>query len=344
MNVIQNATLQDIASEVGISASTVSRALTGHPGISDRTRSQVLEVASRLGYTKFKDKLAAENDNQRRGLVGLVVAALHNAFYPYLVDWIHDELDAQGFDTILIVDEVFGVGSSRKIESLIDTSIDGVVFATASIGSPTVDFLIERNIPTVLVIRSNKRHNVDVVESDNYMIGVEALRHLLELGHTRIGFIMGPKNTSTSFDRYVACRQELEKVQIPPSDELVVWGSYSHDGGYSGIVRLMNSSNPPTAVFCANDIIAIGALDACHKLGLQVPGDISIIGVDDIPMASWSIIGLTTVRQSIREIGTLAAQRIVTRIRGETDDGIYHDILPTSIVRRGTTAPPRNLT
>ncbi len=341
MNNIQNATLQDIATEVGISASTASRALTGHPGISERTRSRVLEVASRLGYTKFKNKMTVGNNSQRRSLVGLVVAALHNAFYPYLVDWIHDELDAQGFDTILIVDEVFGVGSSRKIESLIDTSIDGVIFATASIGSPTVDFLLERNIPTVLVIRSNKRQNVDVVESDNHMIGVEALGHLLELGHKRIGFIMGPKNTSTSLDRYVACRQELERANILPSDDLVVWGSYSHDSGYSGIVQLMNSSNPPTAVFCANDIIAIGALDACHKIGIDVPGDISIIGVDDIPMASWSIIGLTTVRQSIREIGTLAAQRIVTRIRGEIDDGIYHDILPTSIVRRGTTAPPR---
>lgn len=341
MKDIHSATLQDIAFEVGISTSTVSRALTGHPGISDRTRSRVLEVAARLGYTKFKNKLAVDNVSQRRGLIGLVVAALHNTFYPYLVDWIHDELDAQGFDTILIVDEVFGVGSSRKIESLIGTSIDGVIFATATIGSPAVDFLVERKVPTVLVIRSNKRNNVDVVESDNYMVGVEGLGHLLELGHKRIGFIMGPKDISTSYDRYVACRQELEKVQIPLTGDLVVWGSYSHDGGYSGIVRLMNSQNPPTAIFCANDIIAIGALDACHKLGLEVPRDVSIIGVDDIPMASWSMIGLTTVRQSIREIGTLAAQRIVTRIRGETDDGIYHDILPTSIVRRGTTAPPK---
>ena len=338
MSALQNATLQDIASEIGISASTASRALTGHPGISDKTRARVFETASRLGYTKFKTK-AVDNTSQRRGLVGVVVAALHNSFYPYLLDWIHDELDAQGFDTILMIDEVFGVGNSRKIQSLIDTSIDGVIFATASIGSPTVDFLVERNIPTVLVIRSNKRQNVDVVESDNHMVGVEAIHHLLELGHRRIGFIMGPKNTSTSFDRYIACSQELEKVNVYQSEDLVVWGSYSHDSGYSGIVRLMNSSKPPTAVFCANDIIAIGALDACHKLGIGVPGDISIIGVDDIPMASWSLIRLTTVRQSIREIGTLAAQRIVTRIRGETDEGICHDILPTSIVRRSTTAP-----
>ena len=335
-------TLKDIAIQVGISTATVSRALAGHPGISDETRNRVLESATQLGYKKNKKlEYPRGNNKNLRGVVGVVVAALHNAFYPYLVDWIHDELDAQGFDTILIVDEVFGTGNSRKIETLIDASIDGVIYATASIGSSTVDFLVERKIPTVLVIRSNKRENVDIVESDNNMIGVEAINHLLELGHRRIGFIMGPKNTSTSLDRYVACIKELKKANINPPEDWVVWGSYSHDHGYSGIVSLMNSANLPTAVFCANDLIAIGALDACHKFGIKVPEDVSIIGVDDIPMASWSIIGLTTVRQSIREIGRLSAQRIVTRIRGEPDDSIYHDILPTSIVRRGTTAPPK---
>lgn len=331
-------TLREVASEAGVVESTVSRALTDQPGIADDTRARVLEVAQRLGYKR--PRKSAGSATEQRGLVGVVVAALHNAFYPYLVNRIHDELDALGYGMILIIDELSESGSRQKIRSLVDTSLDGVIFATASIGSSAVDLLVKRRIPTVLVIRSNKRGNVDVVESDNYMAGVEATHHLLELGHRRIAFILGPQNTSTSLDRYTGCMSELKATGLCPTDAHVIWSTYSHDAGYSGIVQLRNLPNPPTAVFCANDVIAIGALDACRKLGLAVPEDISIIGVDDIPMAGWSMISLTTVRQSTREIGTLAARRVATRIEGRSDNGVSHDILPTSIVLRRTTAPP----
>lgn len=332
------ATLRDIASEAGVSESTASRALSGHPGIADDTRHRISEIAERIGYRKSRKRTRESID--RRGLIGVVVAALHNSFYPHLVSQIHDELEALGFDTILIIDDTLGFGSGRKLQSLIDTSLDGVIFATASIGSTAVDFLVEHRIPTVLAIRSNKRGNVDVVESDNHMAGVEAARHLIELGHRRIGFILGPRDTSTSLDRYSGCLKECEAAGFNPLEDHVIWSSYSHDAGYSGIVRLVNSPAPPTAVFCANDVVAMGAIDACYKLGVAVPEDVSIIGVDDIPMASWSMIGLTTIRQSIREIGILAARRIVMRVNGKGPEGVCHDILPTSIVRRRTTAPP----
>lgn len=331
-------TLRDVASEAGVSESTASRALSGYPGIANDTRNRIFQIAEQLGYKKSRRRMGESND--RRGLIGVVVAALHNSFYPSLVSQIHDELEALGFDTILIIDDTLDFGSGRKLQSLINTSLDGVIFATASIESPAVDFLVEHRVPTVLAIRSNKRGNVDVVESDNYMAGVEAARHLIELGHYRIGFILGPRDTSTSVDRYSGCLKECEAAGFDPLEDHVIWSGYSHDAGYSGIVRLMNTPNPPTAVFCANDVIAMGALDACHKLGFAVPEDVSIIGVDDIPMASWSIIGLTTIRQSIREIGILAARRIVTRVNGKGPESVCQDILPTNIVRRRTTAQP----
>ena len=332
------ATLRDIASEAGISESTVSRALSGHPGIAEDTRNRIFEIAERLGYRKSRKR--TRGSIKHRSLIGVVVTDLQNSFYSQLISLIHDELEVLGFDTILIIDDTWGFGSGQKLQSLIDTSLDGVIVTTALIGSPAVDFLIEHQIPTVLAIRSNKRGNVDVVESDNHTAGIEAARHLVELGHRRIGFIFGPRETSTSLDRYSGCLEECETAGFTPPKDHIIWGNYSHDAGYSGIVRLMNSPNPPTAVFCANDVLAMGALDACHKLGFSVPEDVSIIGVDDILMASWSMIRLTTIRQSMREIGLLAARRIVMRVKGKGPEGVCHDILPTSIVRRHTTGPP----
>ena len=328
-------TLRQVASEAGVAESTASRALADHPAIADVTRLRVLEAARRLGYQRSR-----RSPVERSGLIGVVVGALHNPFYPYLANRIHDELEALGYGMILIIDELSDSGSGRKLQSLVDTTLTGVIVATASVGSPAVDVLVERGIPTVLAIRSNKRNNVDVIESDNHLTGVEAIRHLVELGHRRIAFLLGPQNTSTSIDRYGGGMAGLEEAGLVANKEHVIWGAYSHDAGYSGIVQLAKQPEPPTAVFCANDIIAIGALDACRKLGFAVPEDISIIGVGDIPMADWSMIGLTTMRRSIREIGTLAARRVVMRIEGGDDGSASHTILPTSIVRRRTTAPP----
>jgi len=329
-------TLKHVASVAGVAASTASRALTDHPAIAEDTRARVHEAARRLGYRKSRKPAAEQSD-----LVGVVVGALHNPFYPYLANRIHDELDALGYGMILIIDELSDSGSGRKLRSLVDTPLSGIIVATASVGSPSVDLLVERGIPTVLAVRSNKQDNVDIIESDNRMAGVGAIRHLVELGHRRIAFLLGPRNTSTSIDRYRGGVAGLEEAQLSVNEGHVIWGAYSHDAGYSGIVQLVNHPEPPTAVFCANDIIAIGALDACRKLGFAVPEDISIVGVGDIPMADWSMIELTTMRRSMREIGTLAARRIVMRIEGRQDGGITHTILPTSIVLRRTTAPPK---
>lgn len=338
MDETSQTTLRDVASEAGVAESTASRAIAGHPGVAESTRERILNVAKKLGYRRSRK--SASEASGRRGLVGLVVGALHNSFFSIVVDRIHAELDTLGYDAMLIVDESVDTGSRQKIQSLIDTAFDGIILTTAIVGSPTVDFLVERRIPTVLAVRSNKLGNVDVVESDNRMAGIEAARHLLELGHRRIGLVLGPQEVSTSMDRYEGCIEELDRASLRPPESHMIWGSYSHESGYSGLVRIMNTSSPPTAVFCANDVIAIGALEASRKMGLAVPGDLSIVGIDDIPVASWSMVGLTTVRQPIAEIGTRAVRRLVDRIGHGRIDGVHHDILPTSLVRRNTTAPP----
>lgn len=334
----RKATLRDVATKAGVAESTVSRALTGSIAVAEDTRARIFEVAERLNYaTPRRSKPALP---ERKGLVGLVVAALHNSFYPYLIERIHDELDALGYDLVLIIDDISSAAAGRKIQGLIETAIDGVIFTTSAVESPAVELLVGRGIPTVLAVRSNKRGNVTVVESDNQMAGKEAVTHLAALGHTRMGFLLGPKDTSTSLDRFAGAQEAARASGLEIADEHVLWGSFSHESGYSGLVHLMGMNNRPTALFCGNDVVAIGAMDAASKIGIVVPRDLSIIGVDDIPMASWSMISLTTVRQSIAEIGTLAARRVAKQIELGGNQQITHDILPTSLVRRATTDRP----
>ncbi len=334
-------TLRDVAKAAGVAESTVSRALAGNGQISDRTRNLVAEAAASLGY-ELPSRGQSDASRGRHGVIGVVVAALHNSFYPYLVDKLHDELDELGYDMVLVIDELTRNRAGRKIRTLIDL-LDGVIVTTATIGSPMVEFLIERNMPTVLAIRSNQRHDVDVIESDNLNAGAEAMQHLVELGHRKFGFLLGPETTSTTVNRLKGARNVLDRNNIVFDKQSVIWGEFTHEAGYSGLLQLMRRPNPPTAVFCANDVVAIGALEACHKMGLAVPADVSLIGVDDIPMASWQMISLTTVRQPISEIGSLAARLIADRISVGNQKPPSHHILPTSIVRRATTGPARTL-
>ncbi len=331
--------LRDVALAAGVAESTASRALAGNGQLAERTRQKVLKAAEQVGYelTERTRKRPA-GDTGRRGAVGVVVAALHNSFYPYLVDRLHNELDELGFDMVLIIDEITRDRASRKLRSLLDM-LDGVIVTTAIIGSPMTQFLMEQKVPTVLAIRSSLQDGLTVVESDNFTAGAEALQHLIDLNHTQIGFLMGPSTTSTSRGRLNGARSAMDSRGVAFVEDFLLHTDFTHEGGYSGFVRLMRRDNRPTAIFCANDVIAIGALDAARKMALDVPGDVSIIGVDDIPMASWSMLSLTTVRQPIGEIGSISAKLIAKSITDPGEAGPEHHILPTSLVRRSTTGP-----
>lgn len=334
-------TLKDVAQLAGVAESTASRALHGNGHFASGTREKVLDAAAQLGYIiNTRSSPSAQSDTQRSGLIGVVVAALNNSFYPYLVDRLHNELEDRGFNMVLIVDEITHDKVNRKLQSLIDDTLDGVIVATAMIDSPMVEYLLGMNVPTVLAIRSNMRNDVHVVESDNFAAGVEAMEHLVDLGHRRIGFLMGPANTSTTTGRLQGAKSVLDQAGIGFDQQCLHHSEYSHEGGYSGCVHLLRRAEPPTAIFCANDVIAIGALDAAKKMGINIPSGVSIIGVDDIPMASWGMISLTTVRQPIGEIGVMSARLIVDIVRKNADLAPSHHILPTSLIKRATTAPP----
>lgn len=338
-------TLKDIASAARVSEATASRALALNPAIASDTRERIWLIAQQLGYSKHltRDlKKTASTDRENRRVIAIVTSALHNSFYPFLVDKIHSELDALGYEMTLVIDEMSNNADSRKMRSLLDTPLAGIIFTTARIGSPTVNLFVAKGIPTVLAVRSNKQDNTTVIESDNFMAGYEAAQHLFSLGHKRYGALLGPRDTSTALERLEGYEAFLKAKNIIINPDHMLWGRYTHEAGYAGMLQLSRTPHMPTAIFCANDVIAIGAMDAAKKIGLRIPDDVSVIGVDDIPMASWSIIDLTTIRQPLNDIAITAVRRLVDQIETQTKPTITNEKLPTSLVRRNTTAPASN--
>ncbi|OYQ22463.1 LacI family DNA-binding transcriptional regulator [Elstera cyanobacteriorum] len=330
-------TLESLAAQAGVSTATASRALAGNPRLSVQTRERITALAAEMGYEP-RTKPAA-GPRRRQGVIGLVVAGLKNSFSTYLLEYMHDECAAAGYNVVLIVDSL--EDPNDRLTALVQEKLDGVILTTASIGSPIVDRLQADGMPFVLAVRNSHHPGVDVIEIDNAIAGEEAARHLYALGHRRIGFLMGPQNTSTSRDRFSGSRRFLASIDAPVAPELTLWGSYSHESGYSGLLTLMQRPEPPTGIICGNDVIAIGALEAAHKHRINVPGDLSLVGFDDIPLAGWHAVQLTTIRQPIQEMARVSVRCLIDRIEKRNQHPARREILPAHLVMRATTAPPR---
>jgi LacI family transcriptional regulator len=203
-------TIRIIAEVVGVSQSTVSRALAGSEAISEETRLRVHEAARRLHYPKIgKGKRPTR-------MIGVVVSALNNSFYVNFLDYLHDALRDLSFHMTLIIDSLLTVEDVTAFQPIIDNVLDGIIFTTATIDSEVVPTLSRRNFPIVLAVRSVDGLEIDKVVLDDLRVGEAAARHLYELGHRRIGFMMGPRNVSTSRDRFAGALRHLEIAGVPP--------------------------------------------------------------------------------------------------------------------------------
>jgi len=254
-------TSRDIAREAGVSQSTVSRALRGDPRVADDTRARIMEAAERLQYSP---NLAARSlITNRTRTIGLVISDITNPFYPTLVDVLHDEFSLSGYRTVLFNERTDARGADDLLPQLAGRAVDGLVFASATLGSRSINAFAARGLPVVLLNRYVDEAKVDRVVADNYGGGVQAARFLAhDLGHRRIALIAGPDNTSTTRDRESGFRATLAELGVPFDESLRREGDYSHQSGYQWCLDLLRSDPRPTAIFCGNDVIALGALDA----------------------------------------------------------------------------------
>lgn len=332
-------TSRDVAIEAGVSQATVSRALRGDPRVAPATRERVVKAAAALGYTP--NLLARGLVTEKTSTVGVVVADLTNPFYPYLLRSLHDAFNLAGYRLVLFAERTDNRDGREHLSQLLDRSLDGVLIATATLESQTVEFLTDRGMPVVLVVRYVDGLDVDRVIADNVAGGRLAAQYLVDAGHTRIGAIFGPANTSTARDREKGFRQGLEEAGIPFLEDLRRDGNYSHQSGHQWGLDLLTRDDRPTALLGGNDVVTFGVIDAAHRLGLSVPKDVSILGFDDIPMAAWEVFSLSTVRQPFSDMAFAAATMLVDRIEGAGDSiPARNEVYPVSLVKRDTVAAP----
>ena len=324
-------TLHDVAREAGVSKSTVSRLLDDRVPTADSPKARMVrEVAQRLGY--IRDLSAANLRRGSTGMIGVIVPRLTDTVMAMLYEAISLAAAAQGRFAIVATTDDNPEASQRAAEALIRRGVDGLVMTTARADDPFTETLRARGVPIALALRHNGTCAASV--GDDQLGGYLATRHLLDLGHRKIGIIAGPDYASSSLGRLAGYRQAMAEAGVTEDPHYIVPSTFSIESGETAAHHLLTLASPPTAIFAINDNTAIGSMSAIAKAGLSVPGDISLVGYNDIPIVSRLPVPLTTVRVPFDRIAEVALQILF-------EDGADHTIrLATpSLIPRKSTAP-----
>lgn len=340
------ATLSDIAATVGVAPMTVSRVVNRTGYVSERTREKVLQAIKELNYRR--NGSARNLKRQCTETVGLVLGDISNPYSTELANAVRETLSTRGFSLFICISEHSAKEDIAAIGALVNHSVDGLIVATRSNkgGDEYLREIVESSVPVVVIGRDFKHDDVDFVSTDNLNGGFEATRHLIDLGHRRIGFIGATLSGGSSLKRLQGYLKALEQYKIPVDERLItgpkeaiseVPGYSTERIGYEGMKRLLSLPNRPTAIFARNDFTAIGAMTAIKEAGLRIPEDIAIVGFDDIPLSVHTSPSLTTVRQPMRLQGQLAAEMLLERIGSDELGPRREHILNCELIIRNST-------
>ncbi|UBU18195.1 substrate-binding domain-containing protein [Nonomuraea gerenzanensis] len=324
--------IRRVADLAGVSATTVSHTLNGRRPVAEETRRRVLEAIEELGYQP--NVLARGLRTSRSQTIGLIIPDITNPFYPALARGLQDVLGPAGYDQIISNTDGVRRVEQAAIEQMIARQVDGLAFAVFHTHAADLRPVIEAGIPVVRLGGRLVQRGVDVVHSDDEGGAAEATRHLLARGYRRIAFVCGPAAEGPAAERVAGYRAALAEAGVPAGQALVSHTEFSRAGGAEGVARLLALPEPPDAVLCANDVMAIGALDVAARRGLRVPEDLAVMGFDDIDAAGLVSPGLTTMANPAREIGQATAVRLLERLRGTIDEPSTELVVPARLVRR----------
>jgi len=331
--------MKDVAERAGVSLSTVSVVLSGSRrlAISDQTRRSVLAIAKELNYhpNAHASNLAKRSSN----LFGLVISEIANPFFPEVIRSFESAAGAQGFDMRLFNTEYDPERSQRAVSTMITSNVCGAAVFTSRFGRPLVAQLVKARIPTVLVRAGVVEPKVGAIQID-FGHGIrQAMEYLIALGHARFCAITGPDEIPSA-RLYAAAYMKIAK-QLKMQNCPVFSCNYRHDGGMAAVRSIFQTKDVPTAILCANDLIALGAISELERIGVSVPEDLSVVGFDDLVFAHLARPPLTTVAVPRNEIGSLAFHAL---LKMQTSDTIErHRVKPRLIVRGSTAAPPGSI-
>jgi DNA-binding LacI/PurR family transcriptional regulator len=303
-------TLKEVAERAGVSRSAVSRTFTDGASVSPKTRAKVEQAASDLGYAP--NALASSLTTGRTKLIGLIVNNFHNPLILEVFDLFTRGLQDRGLRPLL-VNLTEATDPAASVRMLRQYSVDGVIVASSTLPSSFAVAFRDAGLPVVHAFgRTSHAPDVHVVGIDNVACGRMAAEALIAHGYRRVAFLGGPQGATSTQDRAAGFRAALHgRAQITVSESYA--SAYSFDAGRAEMARLLAAS-PAEAYFCGDDLLAVGALSAIGEAGLSVPGDIGLIGLNDMEMARWQNIGLTTIRQPVAGIIDAAIELVVATI------------------------------
>ena len=329
-------TIRDVATRAGVAISSVSAALNGTPGVSDATRQRVRRLAEEMGYVP---SLRGKSLSARRAFaLGLVIqreATIleSDPFFPSFISGLESVLAGSGYALVLQMEEEPDKALQRYGQLAGDRRVDGVFLADIQVDDPRIELLQQLGMPAVGVNSEPRKFPFPSVTQD-HVAGIETLiSYLAESGHKSIIHVSGPQNLLHSRQREEAWRRSMKRLQLPAGE--VIPGDFTYQGGRRAADRLIGMSPRPTAVFCANDLTAIGFMARAQDLGLRIPEDLSVAGYDGIEIGGYVRPALTTLRTSPRAIGAEAAKTLLDLIDGKNAADV--EIPPAELLLRDST-------
>jgi len=332
-------TIKDVAALAGISYTTVSHVLNKTRPVSDEVRLKVEAAIIALDYVP--SAVARSLKAKATLTIGLLIPNGINPYFAELARGIEDYCERNGFCVILCNSDDNPEKQRSYLRVLLEKRVDGLIVSSVGGDAGLAGGLAAVRTPMVIVDRDLEGIVADLVRIDHELGAYLATCHLLELGHRHIACICGPTQTSVAQMRLAGYRRAMLEAQVSVPDEWVVESDFTSPGGYQAAVQLLEQDQP-TAIFAGNDMIGIGVLRAAAERNIRVPRDLSVIGFDDIQMSRYVYPALTTVGQSILQLGEMAAEVLLRRIAAPTAMAVEKRIVVPSIVLRESTAPPTN--
>ena len=304
-------TSADVARLAGVSQSAVSRVFTPGASASKKTVEKVRAAAAQLGYRP--NVLARSLITGRTRIIGLVVAYLDNQFYPMALELLSRSLQAQGYHILVFMAPNSTEGVAPVMQDLIDYQVDGIITASVAMTNELTSLCEAAGIPVVMFNRGQDDERLNEVTSDNVAGARRATEFLIAGGHRRIAHVAGWQGASTGRDRAAGFREAMASAGMEPA--AVIEGMYSRETAASVARDLFGDPGRPDAVFVGNDHMAFAILDVLRaELGLSVPGDVSVVGYDDVPLAAWAAYDLTTIRQPVHRMVQATVDMLLANI------------------------------
>lgn len=337
---MQHVSIKDIARAANVSHPTVSRALSDSPLVNGETAKRIRKIAASLGYRP--SAIARSLATKKTKTIGVVVTSIADPFIADVISGVEEAANDHGYSVFLANSNANPDREVKVVHSFHERRVDGILVTASRVGALYVPLLSQLKVPIVLINNQHPDETDEFIYSvtiDNIKASTEVMRHLIGLGHKRIAYIGDRGGFQSDIERLAGYRQGLAAAGYSFLPELVVQGDGKPEGGAEAMERLLALSSPPTAVFCYNDMSALGALRVLNAHGIKVPEDLSVVGFDDLAIASYTSPLLTTVSQPKQQMGRLAMEiliKLLSRIDSKTNIKVEGEL-----VVRESTAPPK---